>query len=178
MEAGQDEDEADSLLGALQTQAFNDAIEDAFGDHRLKSEAPAGPLALIPKLAIGPVITTNFDHAIERAFVASHRPFERVVWGAKVDILAKAFRQNRALLLKLHGDVDDRTDRILTLREYNRHYGKGRPLVRLLREIFSTRPVLFIGCSSRATGSFMSMPRLLVRLLWRHTTPSLRLRRT
>src|ERR1019366_8301192 len=106
-----------------------------------------GPILLIPRLATGPVITTNFDHALERAFEESHQPFERVVWGAKGDIVAKAFTQNRRLLLKLHGDVDDRTERILTMSEYGRYYSKSRPLFRLLKKIFSTRPVLFIGCS-------------------------------
>jgi SIR2-like domain len=147
IETGKYEEAADALLGALQEQAFNDAIADAFGDHVLEDDTQLGLLSLVPRLALGPVITTNFDHAIERAFEVSNQPFERVVWGARVDLLAKAFTQNRRLLLKLHGDVDDRIDRILTLRDYNRHYGKGRPLPRLLREIFSTRPVVFLGCS-------------------------------
>ncbi len=147
---GSYEEVADRLLCELKEQAFNDAIEDAFGNHKLKGVKLRGPLTLVPQLSTGPVLTTNFDHAIEKTFEASGTPFERVVWGAKVDIVGRAFTQKKRLLLKLHGDVDDRTDRILTLREYNRHYGKNRPLRQLLREIFSTRPVLFVGCSLSA----------------------------
>jgi hypothetical protein len=147
LDLGKYEEAAEALLSALKDQAFNDAIEDCFGDHVINRGSLTGPVLLIPRLATGPVITTNFDHALERAFEEAGQPFERVVWGAKADIIAKALTQNKRLLLKLHGDVDDRTERILTASEYGKHYSKSRPLYQLLKRIFSIRPVLFLGCS-------------------------------
>ena len=148
IESGLYEEAAESLMSALHAQAFNDAIEDAFGDHRLKDIKLAGPILRIPQLAEGPVITTNFDHLLETAFRQAGRAFERVTWGAPVDLTMKALVQNRRFLIKLHGDVDDSTGRILTLRDYKKNYGSSsRPLLKVVREIFSTRPVLFVGWS-------------------------------
>jgi hypothetical protein len=144
------EEAAEKLQSRLHEQAFNDAIEDAFGDHKLKGIHLVGPVTIIPQLSRGVVLTTNFDHVIESAFRRSGTAFEDVLWGAKVDIVGRAITQNRRVLVKLHGDVNDRTDRIITVREYKKNYGRQRPLTRVLREIFSTHPVLFIGCSLSA----------------------------
>ena len=78
-----------------------------------------------------------------------------MVWGAKAQITLKAVYQNKRYLLKLHGDVEERTDRVLTLSEYTKTYGAAdpsrldfeKPLPHLLRLLLTTRPVLFLGCS-------------------------------
>jgi hypothetical protein len=147
LEQGEFEEAAERLLNELRPQAFNDSLDDAFGDHKLDSRVSFEAASLIPLLTTGPVITTNFDHVLEKAFASSGRPFERVAWGAKADLLAKAFTQKQRLLLKIHGDVDDRLERVLTLKEYRRNYERPGRIRRLLAQIFSSRPVLFIGCS-------------------------------
>lgn len=142
------EEAADLISAELGLRAFYDAIEDAFGDHNLDGRPLHGAVRLIPNISDGPVITTNFDHVLERVFAECSKPFEGVVLGAKVDVAGRALLQNRRVLLKLHGDVDDRTERILTFSDYEKYYGKlDKPLPRLLSQILSTRPVLFIGCS-------------------------------
>jgi hypothetical protein len=147
---GQFEEAAEDLLKALGPRAFHDAIEDAFGDHRLSIAKICGPVTLLPRLASGPVITTNFDHVLETVFKNAGLPFQDVACGARVDTASKAMTHNRRVLLKIHGDVNDRTDRILTLTDYRKHYGQkqiSRPLGHLLKQILSSRPVLFLGCS-------------------------------
>ena len=145
------EEAADVVESSIGKQAFADAIEDAFGDHHLEDKEFAGSVNLISEFASGPVITTNFDHLLEKVFTKSSKAFESVVWGTRVDLMKKALSHNRRYLLKLHGDVDDRKDRILTLQEYRKAYSGGnRMLPRILKEIFSTRPVLFLGCSLSA----------------------------
>ena len=142
------EEAADLISSELGLRAFYDAIEDAFGDHNFERRPLCGAVRLMPELSDGPVITTNFDHVLQRAFPQFNKPFERVVLGAKVDIAAKALLQNRHMLLKLHGDVDDRTERILTLSDYEKQYGKlDQPLPRVLGQILTARVILFIGCS-------------------------------
>jgi tetratricopeptide (TPR) repeat protein len=152
---GKYEEAAERLLEELGDRDFSDAIEGKFGDHNLEGKELAGAASVLPKLAAGPVITTNFDHVLERAFENAGCRFKRPVWGVESDMFARAYRQNCRLLLKIHGDYMDRTDRILTKTDYEKHYGSSdasdidweRPLPRLLDQTLKSRVVLFLGCS-------------------------------
>ena len=153
--AGRYEEAAGELCEALGNRGFHDAIENEYGDHKLQDKSLVGAASHLPELVTGPIITTNFDHVLERVFSRASRPFEHVVSGAKADMVAKALHQNRRFLLKIHGDVDDRTDRILTQTDYQKHYCSipaeqvdfSLPLPRLLQQMTMSRPLFFIGCS-------------------------------
>lgn len=129
-------------------------IEDKYGNHRLPSTSLIGALKYIPSIAKGPVITTNFDRLVETVFSESDKPFEIVVYGAKPDLINRAMQQSRTRLLKIHGDWEERSERILTKSEYGLHYGtetgdidESLPLPRLLGQVIVGRPLLFVGCS-------------------------------
>ena len=139
---------AEALQESMGFRAFYDAINASFGDNILKGKRfDDTAVSVVPRLTAGPVITTNFDHVLERVFHAAGTSFEYVVWGAKEDITAEILTQNSRILLKLHGDFKDRTDRVLTRADYRKHYGKNKLLLRLLNNIMSSRPLLFLGCS-------------------------------
>ncbi len=152
---GKYEEAAERLLEELGDLEFNDAIKEEFGDDKLEGKELTGAASILPKLAPGPVITTNFDHVLERVFEKADCPFEYVVWGAKPDMYAMAYRENRRFLLKIHGDYMDRTDRVLTETDYEKHYGSSetsgvdgeRSLTRMVDQTLKSRIVLFLGCS-------------------------------
>jgi hypothetical protein len=152
---GEFEEAAQDLLGELAHRDFQDALLAEYGDNKLDGMTLDGAVNYLPQLISGPVITTNFDHVLERAFEDSGAPFEVIVWGARIQVAQKAIYQNKRYLLKLHGDVEDRTDRILTLSEYRKNYGASdasrlnfkKPLPHLLQILLTGRPVLFLGCS-------------------------------
>jgi len=166
IEDGDYEGAAEYLLKGLGNRAFHDAIDDAFGDRKLEGKQLDGAVAILPSLALGPVITTNFDHVLERAFQEGSCPFEYAAWGAKADMVLEAFYQNQRFLLKIHGDVKDRTDRILTLSEYQKHYGPpdafdpSLSLPRLLKLMLESRPLLFVGCSLGADRTLAILKRI------------------
>lgn len=150
------EEAAEDLLAEYGARAFHDQIEAAFGNHKWAGQSFADKaVSVLPFLAVGPVITTNYDQILEEAFRQSSRPFERVVIGTRPDLIAKALQSGNQFLLKVHGDVDDRTDRILTLAEYQHHYGTtaaspvdlSKPLPAHLQAMMTNRPLLFVGCS-------------------------------
>jgi hypothetical protein len=155
LDAGEYPRAAEELMAARGPFAFHADVENAYGDHKLDGKQITGAVKLLPDLCRGPVITTNFDHVLEKAFDQADRHFKYVVWGAKTDIAVKSFNRNWTLLLKIHGDVEDRDDRILTDNDYTRAYGdldKGAmdpslPLPTLIRTMLLNRPVLFVGCS-------------------------------
>lgn len=155
LNAGEYEQAAETLLFERAYQAFHDAIDSSFGSHKLADKNLKGAVSSLPQLAAGPVITTNFDHVLETVFRQSNTPFERIVWGAKADLVTMALNRQQRILLKLHGDADDITERVLTKTDYQKHYGSADgstidlslPLPRLLHQVLVSRPLLFLGCS-------------------------------
>jgi len=155
LKSGEYEEAAEILLKKRGYRAFHDAIDNSFSDRKLADVRFRGAISILAHLAAGPVITTNFDHVIETAFKQADNEFQHVVWGVKADLATKALQQNRRFLLKIHGDSEDSTERILTKSDYEAQYCSpstsqidfARPLPRLLRQMLVSRPLLFLGCS-------------------------------
>ena len=152
--AGLYEEAAELLRDRLGFREFEDALEYAFGEQKLaEGLAKGNALLSIPALTKGPVITTNFDRALEKVFKVANWPFVDKVWGNSAGLVTRAIVEDDHTLLKLHGDIADLQGRVLTFSEYQEHYGSGaepdyqKPLPKLLRRLFESRPVLFVGCS-------------------------------
>jgi hypothetical protein len=143
---GEYEEAAQDLIDLRGRNSFQDVLEVTFGEHAAITPAPDAAAHLIPALASGPVFTTNFDFILERVFTAAGRPFDRVVNGMRVDDLRKVVHERRHALVHLHGTAGDRTDRVLTLNEYNERYRTDAPLEALV-QLVATQPMLFLGCS-------------------------------
>jgi hypothetical protein len=149
--SGRYEEGAEELLKARGYLAFNDAIDNTFGTRRLGNIRLRGAVSILPQIAPGPVITTNFDHVLEEAFKHCGKEFQKIVTGVKPDLAAGALYQNRRFLLKIHGDSEESSERILTRQDYDDRYGSpvdlSRPLPTLLNQMLLSRPLLFVGCS-------------------------------
>lgn len=97
-------------------------------------------------------ITTNFDRVLDQSH-STRRPFdEKVIGGEDHGRFMKAIYRSEKYLLKLHGNIDNQVNRILTLEEYNQGYGTddidySLPVPRTLRKVFSSYSVIFVGCS-------------------------------
>lgn len=154
LDANDYEGAAEALLVELGADGFQNMVAVEAGDRRLSSQAlRSGTLALLPLLADGPVVTTNFDRLLEHAFAANGRGFESVVSGPRPDLIVDALHGNRRVLIKLHGDWQDRVGRTFARSDYEAHYGDDKPAQKreLLdgaqRLLFSSRPMLFVGAS-------------------------------
>lgn len=151
---GSFEEAAALLESELTPFHLHSSIEQEYGDHRLENAPPSDIATSLLRLSSGPILTTNFDRAIEMAATASGSPFERVICGARPDASSAAFRAGKRVLVKLHGDWEERSDRVLTISEYEQAYGVGpptnidltRPLPRLLHKVFVGSSLLFVGC--------------------------------
>ncbi len=161
IEQGDFETAAETLVNVRGWRRFEDAIEDAFGDHNLTAVPgvlDCGSLFHVLQIARGPVLTTNFDRLLERGAASNNIPFDFIGSGSNIEVAARILQQGKRVLLKLHGDWEDPTSRILTLNQYADFYGSEdptkidfrRPLPLVLRLALQNRPVLFVGCSLRA----------------------------
>lgn len=148
--------EAASLLYEDGDDRFQRLVEKWFGGPVSEEQASAGAVSLLPLLARGPVITTNFDHVLEAAYQAAECPFESIITSGQPDNVIRAMHRNQHVLIKMHGDASDRSARVFTGREYDRQYGSpgaaaaagGQPgISTLARIMFTNRPLLFLGCS-------------------------------
>lgn len=155
LDTGDFEGAAEALIGSLGKRAFSDKLDASFGQRRSDRANLKGAVTLLPLMARGPVVTTNFDRILERVFTEQNRMFEEKVWGARSDLFVSALHQNKRFLLKIHGDVNNSQDRVLTLSDYAQYYGSAevgqvdisKPLPRALEQLFSSRTMLFLGCS-------------------------------
>ncbi|HEX9944705.1 MAG TPA: SIR2 family protein [Thermoanaerobaculia bacterium] len=155
--ASQYEEAAGRVASALGHRHFDEVVRETFSRGVSGQQVSGTAVAVLPRIAGGPVITTNFDHVLEQVFRDAGRPFDLDLWGARTRLAIDTLAEDYRLLLKLHGDADDAIDRILTQDEYVRHYGgltpnkldRSRPLPSLLMRLFASRSVLFLGCSLR-----------------------------
>jgi predicted ATPase len=156
--SGRYEEAAELVQTKLGSRRFQEHLEDTFGDHRLPEQPISGAVTSIPRIASGVVITTNFDRLLERTFAEAGTP-TRHVWGR--DALERGGRhlqREESVLLKLHGDYETSSGRVLTLKDYQQCYGNAAgcavdanlPIPSLLMAILATRSLLFVGCSLAA----------------------------
>ncbi|WP_428421097.1 SIR2 family NAD-dependent protein deacylase [Methylibium sp.] len=145
---------AGEYLRAAQALAAHDAAQTAnfiSTMYRLRELRLAGPVTLLPKLASGCVVTTNFDDAIEKTYELAEQRFEHYMHGAQDhNFFGRMLRGDRCIL-KLHGDAENRATHVLTREQYEAAYGQpfdfSKPLPKALRQIFVSQSLLFLGCS-------------------------------
>lgn len=153
--AGRYEEAADALVQRAGREPLNARLRMLYGEKVLVGRTFNGAVSRLPRLARGPVVTTNFDRLLEHAFEAAGTPFAERLSGTQSDLFAEALHTGARYLLKLHGDILDTRNRVLTLAEYDAHYGGRtaetvdfrRSLPKMLECIFTTRTLLFLGCS-------------------------------
>jgi SIR2-like domain len=141
--------EAASLLYEPSPDRFQQLVEKWFGAPVATEQVLTGPVSLLPLIAKGPSITTNFDRVLETAFEAAGLGFERPITALEPDNVIRAMHRNEHVLIKMHGDALDRSARVFTGTEYQQQYGKlgKRGIPTLARVMFTNRPLLFLGCS-------------------------------
>lgn len=114
----------------------------------------------IPKLFQGPIVTTNFDRVIEYIYYLQKIfGFDTVTpFGEQQEAkVESALSYNKPILVKMHGDIQDSGNLVLTEESYNSTYGANYekpdfdlPMPKALRKILKHNPVLFLGCSLSA----------------------------
>ena len=125
--------------------------------HFIKTEfrqrgAINGPVRLLPELANGCIVTTNFDTVIEDLFRDRGQPLDGYMHGTQAgnNFVQRLLRGERCIL-KLHGDAGQANTHVFTQAQYQAAYGEPfafqNQLPRALRQIFISHSLLFLGCS-------------------------------
>ena len=147
IEAGQYLAAAEALFGHNPVQAKN------FISTKYRIQKLAGPMALLPRIGRGCVITTNFDDAIEQTYRGVNVEFQAYMHGTQEHNFFPRLVRGDRCLLKLHGDADNPGTYILTQTQYADGYRRAgefdfhKPLPKALRQVFVSQSLLFLGCS-------------------------------
>lgn len=147
LDHGQYEEAAELLLDTRGENAFQEVLKSTFGAQRLPRPLPAAAIMQLPRLCSGPVLTTNFDPVLEKVFENANRPFEDRLLGMNVKAIREAFAHGRRVLIKLHGDADNASSRVLTRSDYERAYDDREPLRAVLQFTMQACSLVFLGCS-------------------------------
>lgn len=117
-----------------------------------------GPVLLIPRIAHGCIVTTNFDDAIEEVFKLESLTFDGYMHGTQQHNFFSRLVRGQRCILKLHGDADDPQSYVLTQAQYLGAYDEPlnfqRSLPKALRQIFISNSLLFLGCSLEQDWTF------------------------
>ncbi len=148
-------EEAAEHISASLPSVFDDVIKDIFSEHEELSRPVSGVLTALATVSNGPVLTTNFDKLLERAFENAGARFEHVYPGSRIKEAQYAIQVRKRCLLKLHGDFEDSESMVLTMTQYVREYGSHDssqvdltlPLPGVISQAFQSMPMLFVGCS-------------------------------
>lgn len=142
-------------LGAA--QVLHDAAADQVNhfiktEFRQRVESIRGAVLLLPELAKGCIVTTNFDSVIESVFQEKKEPLDGYMYGMQPgNAFVQRLLRGERCILKLHGDARQENTYVFTQAQYQTAYGEPlsfqNQLPRALRQIFISHSLLFLGCS-------------------------------
>lgn len=153
---------ASALEDAITPNQFKLSLQHIFRVSLMNECSTRCPAYLkrLPHLFNGPILTTNFDRAIEYLFKEEGLPCPDMVIPSdnfQSDKISFALHRNASILVKMHGDIADPQHLILTQSSYNDVYGDNqkhpdleKPMPTVLQKVLNRNPLLFLGCSLTA----------------------------
>jgi hypothetical protein len=152
--AGDYEQAASVLHDDLGAALFNENLEGVFSSEK----EIVGPIHYLPVLFPGStVITTNYDRLLERVYKGSEYGFDVVKYGKSLSEVVRLMANGNRMLLKLHGECDQVTDRVLLKVEYEAAYVNGDTVSDFFSRVLFAKSLLFLGCSLCTDRTFENM---------------------
>ncbi len=149
---GEYEEAAQKLLEGMATNSFNEEIENEYANCKDIS----GCIQYLPYIFNEKVITTNFECVLEKCYDNAEKEFKKVISGAESIDIARIMTRENSLLIKLHGEADRVSNRILTKDEYDTFYTESNTLKNCI-ELISANSLLFLGCSLSTDRTIKTM---------------------
>lgn len=151
---GDYEEAAEKLCAEMTMFSFRNKIGQTFGKKTLSGQFDkiSTDRKRLKEIFRCNIITTNYDRIIETIY---HNDIERVCphMGYQQSFLEKILQSNQRSLIKLHGDIEDIHNIVITKGDYEKVYGrvameeKPTTLVLALKQILCNHSILFLGCS-------------------------------
>lgn len=135
----------EEIEGIGHRDAFIQEIKDVFS----KTGRLTQTILLLTELFTDTLITTNYDHILQQAYDVGKKNEIQLL--DRTNILENP-DINKTTIIKLHGDIRQPANCIISKSQYNDAYGKGnldisKPIPRVLSYHYKTSSILFLGCS-------------------------------
>lgn len=126
---------------------FNECFQNLFPDRR--NDPILGSVRFIPHIfPQSDVITTNFDRILEKAYRDyDGHGFDENLHGSHLTHFQRLNSEGRQCLIKIHGDRSWQDFRALTKNEYDVLYSPEGVCTSVLKRLFLSKTLLFMGCS-------------------------------
>lgn len=134
-------DIASACVNELGTTDYRSLIEKYFDKNFSVTDVPKAYRKLF-ELPIDVIVTTNYDLIPEKA----GSDF-RIYSNHQVSEATRAIEQGKKVVVKIHGDVTHQESIVLTNKDFAKIIHKREDVKQLLKTIFSTKTVLFLGFS-------------------------------
>lgn len=123
---------------------FRSLLDNSFNDHNL---GPNDLHRIILELDSRIVVTTNFDKLYEKYCnsTANVAGAFKVISYTSTD-LCDELKSDARLIIKAHGSIDEVSKMIFTRSEYHRARANNHNFYEILKALFLTNTVIFIGC--------------------------------
>lgn len=143
IETGQDYlDIADILVDSLDPGAFRRFMEQMF-DKEIKESSVSPAYLKLFELKPRIVLTTNYDRVPNVIAPRSYRIFTN----KQANEALRTINSGHDIILKVHGDIQDQQSIVLTRKHYDDVIHENEQLQSVLRTVFLSQTVLFVGFS-------------------------------
>ena len=149
---GEYEEAAQKLFDNMPSNGFNEEIENEYAN----CKDIFGCVQYLPYIFKEKIITTNFDCVLERCYENAEQKFNKIIMGKDTEDIARIMTRENSLLVKLHGEADSATKRVLTKTEYDNFYTTSNTLKSCI-ETITYNSLLFLGCSLSTDRTIKTM---------------------
>ncbi len=142
---GQYEKIIEEIEHGLGQDVFIQEIRDVFS----RTGSISDVIWRVSELFTNTLITTNYDRLIEQAFENGAEDPYQIINGLQA---MQKPDENKVTIIKLHGDIKNPKQCILSKNQYDQAYGCNaldmtRPIPKLLSYYYQNSSLLFLGCS-------------------------------
>jgi hypothetical protein len=144
LQVGQYEEAAQLLHDNMTSAVFNELLESTF----ISQKEILGSVNYLPLLFPNDhIITTNFDEVIERVYADTDKPLSKIKSGKTLHEISRLMNQDSNMLIKIHGNCDQISERVLLKDEYDVAYLNEGDVANFFSNVMFRQSLLFIGCS-------------------------------
>lgn len=137
---------ADFLRSKIKNTEFKDLMKRNFTG---KTDNIPHVFNVIVQSPFAFFLTTNYDTNIEEAYRRSHGRPLKVILSDRCEEVLECFKKNEQFVWKIHGCAELGGEYVLGSRDYRRLIYGNKKVLYVLRAIFATRPIVFMGYGSR-----------------------------
>ncbi len=149
-------EEVAQYLEEISPALLEDQLQNAFGK-KYKNDEIYGVICRLPEFfPNSTIITTNYDCLLKTIYEEDQKPFFDYLEGMNAIRFKQHLNQKERVLVKLHGSYMTGSNRVLTKKDYERHYNDNNSISSCIKSLFS-HSVLFIGCSLNVDRTIQEM---------------------